>query len=330
MVVSCGGAQSNSMRALADLTYAHDVPFVYITPSLPDSLSSIIASNVNLLSDPMTGENVPKDQGNLEYSLSRNMQLIQVSREEFNKLNQRTASPFLNNVLERSLNNNGKMDAVDNVDDCGTFKFSYTNQNVKTDVLWIPQGGSDMSAYPGIVSLAGELLEFILSSDELAAKQWRICVESGTGTTALFLQRAISTLMEDAKGTVDVKVIAVPCVSDDKYLASLIHELDVTTGGNGVSGIPHILSTSSTSKSSFAKPTKEHWDIWSELQSELNIPFDLIYAPRAWELIFSQWNIDVEMVNSNAIMYIHCGGVEGNFTQLKRYERMGFVYNLTK
>jgi len=47
--------------------------------------------------------------------------------------------------------------------------------------------------------------------------------------------------------------------------------------------------------------------------------FDLIYAPRTWQTIFTHWN---HLANAYDLLYLHTGGVEGNASQLFRYSSM--------
>jgi 1-aminocyclopropane-1-carboxylate deaminase/D-cysteine desulfhydrase-like pyridoxal-dependent ACC family enzyme len=44
------------------------------------------------------------------------------------------------------------------------------------------------------------------------------------------------------------------------------------------------------------------------------IEFDLLYAPAMWEALLEQ--------TQEEILYIHSGGVSGNETMLKRYEKI--------
>ena len=87
--------------------------------------------------------------------------------------------------------------------------------------------------------------------------------------------------------------------------------------------MPEILISeprSTRSGFSFAEPSREHYDLWKEVQSACDTVFDLVYSPRAFEVLFEHWDsLEQEGVG---VVYYHCGGVEGNVSQEKRYERM--------
>lgn len=131
-------------------------------------------------------------------------------------------------------------------------------------------------------------------------------------------------------------MVAVPCVGTSHYLAAQMTVLDQACGGTGI--FPHILPTDTSPKRTFAKPIQEHMQIWKSLRRQSNIEFDLIYAPRAFELLMysalSQKPLTLSTIQEDApllssllpganIMYYHCGGVEGNQSQLSRYQFVG-------
>lgn len=152
----------------------------------------------------------------------------------------------------------------------------------------------------------------------------------------------------------DIEVIAVPCVGDSQYLMKQMRDLDSNSGCRNI--FPTILKTdaernvnlkgSSSDASSlkcsraldselnsdliaikkeeaqdrvFGKPYKEHYKIWCDLKDNMNIDFDLIYTPRTFEILLKSFENDHEIWNNCNILYYHCGGVEGNESQLGRY-----------
>ena len=88
----------------------------------------------------------------------------------------------------------------------------------------------------------------------------------------------------------------------------------------------------------FGTPQTSHLAIWKYLTAETGIVFDLLYAPKAFEQIFRLWDEehyqsfahtnkkiihkDYEDNNDGSMLYIyvHCGGAEGNASQLNRYK----------
>lgn len=47
--------------------------------------------------------------------------------------------------------------------------------------------------------------------------------------------------------------------------------------------------------------------------------FDLIYAPRAWEMLRQSFEECPAFWSEKELLYVHCGGPEGNSSQLRRY-----------
>jgi 1-aminocyclopropane-1-carboxylate deaminase/D-cysteine desulfhydrase-like pyridoxal-dependent ACC family enzyme len=93
-----------------------------------------------------------------------------------------------------------------------------------------------------------------------------------------------------------------------------------------------ILSSKLTKNTQFAKPYKEHYNLWQQVKMKTNIEFDLIYAPRAFEILLSHVNNKNDDVfnknywkNNSNIIYYHCGGTEGNISQLKRYKYLKLI-----
>jgi 1-aminocyclopropane-1-carboxylate deaminase/D-cysteine desulfhydrase-like pyridoxal-dependent ACC family enzyme len=79
----------------------------------------------------------------------------------------------------------------------------------------------------------------------------------------------------------------------------------------------------------YGKLDKNIYSIWEYIQHETGIEFDLTYAPSAWRQVLWDWedssNKDTTSSNENSrnhdVIYLHCGGQEGNISQLKRYRR---------
>lgn len=137
-----------------------------------------------------------------------------------------------------------------------------------------------------------------------------------SGTTAFYAARAFAR--SNFRDTVEV--IAIPCVGSHTYL---VNQLKHFPGSHET--IPTILSDGNTSR--FGALNVEHFRIWDSLQTESGIDFDLLYAPRAFEvlihhLLLNSNNIlDLVFTNQLGILYYHCGGLEGNTSQLGRYKR---------
>ena len=154
------------------------------------------------------------------------------------------------------------------------------------DEIFIPEGGHFKEAELGIKKLAEELKE----------QKADIFLPSGTGTTALYLQKHLKQ-----------KVYTCACVGDSNYLKKQFLELE-----SDESLHPIILTL--PKKYHFGKLYKEFFEIWLELKKETKIEFDLLYDPHGWLTLLSH-EFDKEL------LYIHQGGLIGNESMLLRYER---------
>jgi len=157
------------------------------------------------------------------------------------------------------------------------------------DELFIAEGGYEQEAEIGIKILADEIKAWGRDVD--------IVLPSGTGTTALFLQKNLP----------NYRVFTTPCVGSADYLKQEFFGLCSDEKKH-----PIILETSK--KYYFAKLYKEFYQIWKELK-ENGIEFDLVYDPKGWITMLHH-----DMFFKKDILYIHQGGVLGNISMLKRYE----------
>jgi 1-aminocyclopropane-1-carboxylate deaminase/D-cysteine desulfhydrase-like pyridoxal-dependent ACC family enzyme len=170
----------------------------------------------------------------------------------------------------------------------------YLNQEIPKyfddNVLFIPEGGRIEKSKFGIKALADEVRDF--------AKKHKldIFLPSGTGTTALFLQKYLIDF--------DIKVYTTPCVGDSNYLLKQFSMLDLDTAN-----YPTILTL--PKKYHFGKLYKEHYELYQLLLKETNIEFDLLYDPIGWRTVLEH--------NLSNILYIHQGGLIGNESMLQRY-----------
>jgi len=164
----------------------------------------------------------------------------------------------------------------------------------KDDELFIAEGGYEKEAEIGIKLLADEIRKWTKEN----LKDIDIFLPSGTGTTALFLQKNLP----------EFRVYTTPCVGDVNYLKKEFLGLckDESTH-------PTILDTDK--KYHFAKLYKEFYNIWLELK-EAGVEFDMVYDPKGWITMLCHEN-----VFKKEVLYIHQGGVLGNESMLRRYKR---------
>jgi 1-aminocyclopropane-1-carboxylate deaminase/D-cysteine desulfhydrase-like pyridoxal-dependent ACC family enzyme len=306
LVASYGGLQSNSMNAIAALV-ANSVSseFFYFVKSFPKSLRS----------SPV---------GNMERALANGMRVIQIDSELYKQLEH----------VPKDL----RCFPVDKL-----WKYLPVD-HAERELLWIPQGGALPEAGIGVRELCQEILAFIRSSRD-SHRSWKIFISSGTGTTALHLARALASHISPSQ----CEVVAIPCVGTKEDLLDQMRALSLMLHGPEI--YPTILPCPSTCPPTpFARPTPAHLEIWRSLNrltmppatasSEPLMLFDLVYAPKSFELMersylhychrrisdpgsdeyASLW--DGYAQGSCQLIYYHCGGTEGNLSQLRRYQRL--------
>ena len=199
--------------------------------------------------------------------------------------------------------------------------------------LFIPQGGACKAAEAGVRILAEELIGFWkeqVPASNVGRRRLAVALPSGTGTTALFLARHLAHLD-------DITVFAIPCCGSVEYLKRQLDTVDAQSGD--YHHYPHILSPLATEEPSpsyqFGQPSSSLWNIYQEL-AVAGLPLDLLYGPRAWQVMFQQyWEKREEggvvggcsgrLEGYSDVLYIHTGGMEGVASQLARYRRLGLT-----
>jgi 1-aminocyclopropane-1-carboxylate deaminase/D-cysteine desulfhydrase-like pyridoxal-dependent ACC family enzyme len=172
---------------------------------------------------------------------------------------------------------------------------------ITEDILYIQEGGRDFYAQFGLKVLADEILEW---QKEQRFEELNIFLPSGTGTTALFLAKALVR-----EGRFRPTVYTVPCVGDAQYLKKQFLMLEKNEVFH-----PTILRASK--KRHFGKLYRESYNIWLELQEKMGVEFDLLYDPHGWITL-----LENPEIFEKPLLYIHQGGLIGNESMLMRYKR---------
>ncbi len=184
--------------------------------------------------------------------------------------------------------------------------------------LFIEEGGRQKEAEYGLKVLAQEILEW---KEEQGFDELNVFLPSGTGTTALFLQKAfwqfelgftgtqVSSLFETKPMSPKCNVYTVPCVGDSEYLKEQFLMLEKDENLH-----PKILVPSK--KRHFGKLYRDSYKIWLELQDKMGIEFDLLYDPQGWITL-----LENPQIFEKPTLYIHQGGLMGNESMLARYIR---------
>lgn len=164
----------------------------------------------------------------------------------------------------------------------------------------IPEGGRFPEAQAGVNTLANELLVWIAQQP---TQQWVVALPSGTGTTALYLHKALAPH--------GIKVVTCACVGGREYLQKQWRELGEDS---------HPLILDSGKKHHFGKLYQEDWQLWQALFSATDIEFDLLYDPFMWQQLLLWWPQQPSH-HQKHLLYIHQGGQLGNVSMKARYQR---------
>ena len=171
------------------------------------------------------------------------------------------------------------------------------------DALFIPEGGRCQEAAKGVNILANEI---IIWAKQNNINNLNIALPSGTGTTALFLQKYF------VQQNKPFKVMTCACVGGEEYLKQQFLELSTDLHFH-----PAIISTGK--KYHFGKLYNEFYLLWKELKEETGIEFELLYDPLGWLSLLHY--LSETPGDSLPVLYIHQGGLLGNETMQPRYER---------
>ncbi|NPA82665.1 MAG: 1-aminocyclopropane-1-carboxylate deaminase/D-cysteine desulfhydrase [Epsilonproteobacteria bacterium] len=165
----------------------------------------------------------------------------------------------------------------------------------RKDTIFIKEGGAMKEAEEGVKILAKEI---IVWAKERGFEDMNLFLPSGTGTTALFLQKYLP-----------FSVFTSATVGDKNYLKKQFFELEDEKYH------PKILKLDK--KYHFGKLYPEFYAIWRDLKRETGIEFDLLYDPKGWMTLLNYLNL----LKDKPILYIHQGGLIGNESMKLRYER---------
>ena len=163
------------------------------------------------------------------------------------------------------------------------------------EILFINEGGALVQASHGIEVLANEIKLWVNQNN---IKDIKVFLPSGTGTTALFLQKYLP-----------FEVLTCPCVGDEEYLKKQFEVLEKKN---------HPLILKTDKKYHFGKLYKEFYEIHNNLLTQTNIEFDLLYDSLGW-ICFENFVKQLKEANTT-FLYIHQGGIIGNESMYDRYK----------
>lgn len=166
---------------------------------------------------------------------------------------------------------------------------------INENTLHVKEGGRQEEAEEGIALLAQELCVDVARH---GLQNPYLFLPSGTGTTALFLQKHLP-----------FPVFTCNTVGSSLYLHQqwqMIH--------HGSTNLPVILE--STQSFHYGKLYPELFVLWQELRAKMGIEFDLVYDPVGWKVF-----LEHHSKLTGTPIYLHQGGLLGNESMVARYVR---------
>ncbi len=175
--------------------------------------------------------------------------------------------------------------------------------------LYIPEGGHFPQAEQGIKILAEEIQTWVSENN---IKDPCLMLPSGTGTTALYLQKHLN-----------FKVLTCACVGSMDYLRQQFSCLSQKPRDHPEILQPPPGAHGQVRKYHFGKCYPEFYSIWRELKEQTGVCFDLLYDPLGWICLLEY--LHKNRVNKDtqqgSMIYLHQGGLLGNDSMRFRYER---------
>ena len=170
---------------------------------------------------------------------------------------------------------------------------SWEQEKKSSNKLFINEGGALKEAQYGLKLLADEITAY---KKQNSIKNLKLFLPSGTGTTALFLQKYLNNI-----------VLTCPCVGDSNYLSKQFLKLESDTSKH-----PTIIAPDK--KYHFGKLYKDNFLLWRDIKEKTKIEFDLLYDPIGLKTFLS-----LEKEKNTTYLYVHQGGLKGNKTMIERY-----------
>jgi len=335
-VVSFGGPQSNAMLALAAICYFQNLQAVLSADaerSLSESTSTPLKRFVYYTKKlPRFLRNQPN--GNLFRAQALGMELVEVNNDEYaNMFGGEWGGPTEPPALPAP---------------------------VPGDSVWVPQGGACGVALRGAWELASEIVDYWSNCGN--GKPLSVCIPGGTCSTAVLVHAALLDILKDRasnkdEAKMDIRVVVIPCVGDEKYAQRQMLSLQQSTSDNlelelelDEEDIPTILppipmtgpryfgqrqSVDDLNYFRFGEPSKCILATFRELQEEYGVTVDLLYGAPSWTILFRHFRIEPSDEDSSfshqaplagrEVMYVHSGGLEGINSQLMRYKYNGLL-----
>jgi 1-aminocyclopropane-1-carboxylate deaminase len=180
-----------------------------------------------------------------------------------------------------------------------SFSFNYyTNKMNKGSLArFVLQGIEGQDAKKGMERIAKEIKEDLIR-ENIDVENLCVCLPAGTGTSAFYLRQFL-----------ECPVVCTPCISNKAYLLQQFNSF--SSKGEF---FPLILE--SKKNYSFGKLYIDFFELYKQMKTKVNIEFDLLYDMKMLTALKENLH---ELPKT--ILYLHCGGQEGNASMLARYQR---------
>ncbi|MCL1067899.1 1-aminocyclopropane-1-carboxylate deaminase/D-cysteine desulfhydrase [Shewanella olleyana] len=299
-VIGYGSAQANSLHSLAALAKMRGWQLDYYV----DHIASYLKQN---------------PQGNYLAALNNGANIIEMPTDvdKSPQLNSQAESSITECTGSESTNTSTDKPSKDNnADKLSVEEYvTHLSKTALSNELYIPEGGRCEYASEGIEELGQQILDWAIENNYIGLN---VFLPSGTGTTALFLQRFFvqKSEMHKDEHCPSVKVLTCSCVGGDDYLKLQFNQLT-----NKKEYHPHIVSNGK--KFHFGKLERQCYQMWQRV-CQSGIEFELLYDPVGFIMLEHFLNSSTslpEVDKSSPVLYVHQGGVLGNPSMLARYQR---------
>ncbi|ETV72492.1 hypothetical protein, variant [Aphanomyces astaci] len=180
-----------------------------------------------------------------------------------------------------------------------THDFSPVAPPNATTWLGVPQGVAVPEAELGIRRLAHELNEYA----ETYANNVAVVLPCGTGTTAHYVAKHVHP---------SIHVYGVPCVGNAAYLRQQVAKLESSSGPSPL----RVLEP--RKRVAFGTLWRPLMDVHAEVLEDTGVEIDLVYGCLAWDTMLHALHL-LQSFEGREVVYVHCGGLSGNASQLERY-----------
>jgi len=181
-------------------------------------------------------------------------------------------------------------------------KISGYQNSINDSEIFIPQGGYCKESEMGVKILAEEIDSFAKNS---GIEEANIILSSGTGTTALYLQKNSR-----------FDLYTTPSVGGVAFLEGEFKGLEPN-----LDRYPKVIETSK--KFRFGEPKIELLEKYLELK-EMGLEVDLMYDTK----LFLAFDENFERLTKKKVIFVHSGGLSGNKSMLSRYKERFNLANI--